>query len=237
MLCLRGLPKQGAFLRCSRQSQVLTARVLAGRLTKLHNYSTFNASSQANSKTNGSQPKKSKPLWPRIKSFASFTISGVLVIGASGLAGLVIYLILSELFSPSGDTRLFNRAVSMVESDPVARELLQCTDSEKSHERLKAYGELVTDSRWTRNRPISSTRRVGKDGKEHYYMRFHVESKQKLALVHVEARESEKHYTPDLISMYMDTPGHKRYYFVKPQVSVMKPKGKGFLGVHWGPKK
>lgn len=123
-----------------------------------------------------------------------------------------------------------------MESDVVAREMLECQDTGTSRERLKAYGELLTDDKWTRNRPISSARRMGKDGKEHYYMRFHVESKRKMALIHVEARESEKHYTPDLISMYMDVPGQKRYYFIKPEVSVIRPKGKGFLGVNWGPK-
>ncbi|SCU83324.1 LADA_0C10770g1_1 [Lachancea dasiensis] len=178
--------------------------------------------------------KKESPLWPKIKTYTSFTVSGVLVLGATGLAGLVLYLLGQELFSPSGDTRMFNRAVSMVEADPHARQLLRCNDTERSKERIKAYGELLTDDRWTRNRPISSTRRIGKDGKEHHYMRFHAESKQKLALVHVEARESEKSYTPELVSMYMDIPGEKRYYFIKPQVPVVK--AKGFLGVNWGPR-
>lgn len=197
-------------------------------------YSTFNAKS--NSGDFSDQRKKKLGLWPRIKAFASFTVSGALVIGASGLAGLVIYLIVSELFSPSGDTVMFNRAVSTVEADPNARKLLKCEDTENSKERLKAYGELLTDDKWTRNRPISSTRRRGKDGKEHHYMRFHVESKQKLGLIHIEARESDKNYTPDIISMYMDVPGEKRYYFVKPQLSLKQPQ-KGFLGVKWGPKK
>ncbi|SCU90639.1 LANO_0D09450g1_1 [Lachancea nothofagi CBS 11611] len=216
-----------------------SARLLASRLVHARGYTATHAGHATSGQTNNGQSKKSaknatSPLWPRIKSFTSFTISGFLVVGASGLAGLVIYLLLQELFSPSGDTRMFNRAVSMVESDTTARELLQCKDTEKSKERLKAYGELLTDDKWTRNRPIASTRRIGKDGKEHYYLRFHVESKQKLALIHVEARESEKRYTPDLISMYMDVPGQKRYYFIKPQAAIVKPKG--FLGVNWGPR-
>ncbi|SCU78944.1 LAME_0A06524g1_1 [Lachancea meyersii CBS 8951] len=229
-----------SFLRPTLWSKVkltksCSSRLLAADLAQYRGYAAAaqsnNAASEQAKKSAG---KKASPLWPKIKAFTSFTISGALVVGASGLAGLVIYLLLQELFSPSGDTRLFNRAVTMVESDPQARELLMCKDSEHSKERVKAYGELLTDDRWTRNRPISSTRRMGRDGREHHYLRFHVESKQKLALVHVEARESDKNYTPDLISMYMDIPGEKRYYFIKPQVSIVKPKG--FLGVNWGPK-
>ncbi|CEP63672.1 Tim21p LALA0_S08e07976g [Lachancea lanzarotensis] len=230
----KSLPKLN-FWSNARLSTSCSARTLLVGLAQRRGY----AAAQFNNSTASEQAKKTaktktSPLWPKIKAFTSFTVSGALVVGASGLAGLVIYLLLQELFSPSGDTRLFNNAVSMVESDPEARELLLCNDSGKSKERLKAYGELLTDDRWTRNRPILSTRRIGKDGREHHYLRFHVESKQKLALVHVEARESDKNYTPDLVSMYMDIPGEKRYYFIKPQVSIAKPKG--FLGVNWGPK-
>lgn len=199
-------------------------------------YSTFNAKSNPNSNSNKTtQNTKKTPLWPRVKAFTSFTASGVLVVGATGLAAMVIYLILSELLSPSGDTQIFNRAVSLVEADEIARTLLQCDDSEDDKERLKAFGEILTDDKWTRNRPISSTRRIGKDGKEHYFMRFHVESKQKRGLVHIEAKASEVNYQPDFISIYLDIPGEKRYYLVKPRVSIAKPKG--FLGVNWGPKR
>ncbi|CAH02186.1 Tim21p [Kluyveromyces lactis] len=194
-------------------------------------YSTFNAQQNAGNK----QQKKKIPLWPRIRAFTTFTFSGILVIGATGLAGVVIYLIGAELFSPSGDTQIFNRAVSKVENDEVARRLLKCNDTETSTERLKAYGEILTDDRWTRNRPISSTRRIDKEGKEHYLMRFHVESKQKMGIVHVEAKESDVNYQPDFVSMYLDIPGEKRHYLIKPKLSIVKPKG--FLGVNWGPKR
>lgn len=196
-----------------------------------YQYSTFNAQNQ----NTGKKQKQTFPLWPRIKAFTTFTFSGILVIGATGLVGVVIYLIGAELFSPSGDTQIFNRAVSKIEDDEFARALLQCNDTADHKERLKAYGEILTDDKWTRNRPISSTRRVDKEGKEHYFMRFHLESKKKLGLVHIEAKESDINYQPDFVSMYLDVPGEKRYYVIKPKVSVVKPKG--FLGVNWGPKR
>lgn len=198
-------------------------------------YSTFLNRSYSSLGANHNNEKKKKSLWVRVKAATTFTASGVLVIGATGLASIVIYLILSELFSPSGDTQMFNRAVTLIENDTIARSLLQCDDSEEhGNERLKAYGEILTSDKWTRNRPISSTRKVDSNGKVHYFMRFHVESRVKRALVHIEAKESE-HYQPDFVSVYLDIPGEKRYYLIKPPISIVKPKG--FLGVNWGPKK
>lgn len=197
-------------------------------------YSTFNANSSAASNT-GKKNKK-VAVWPKIRAFTTFTISGTLVIGAAGLSAIVIYLIVSELFSPSGDTQIFNRSVSLIEKDEIARSLLQCNDTEDSKERLKAYGETFTNDKWTRNRPIVSSKKVDKNGKSHHFMRFHVESKKKRGLVHIEALESDKHYQPDFTTMYIDVPGEQRYYLIKPKLhKIVKPKG--FLGINWGPRK
>ena len=179
---------------------------------------------------------KPKPLWPQVKSASTLTFSGMLVIGAVGISAIVIYLILSELFSPSGDTQLFNRAVSMVEKNKDIRSLLQCDDGITGKERLKAYGELITNDKWTRNRPIVSTKKLDKEGRTHHYMRFHVESKKKIALVHLEAKESKQNYQPDFINMYVDVPGEKRYYLIKPKLHPVS-NSKGFLGIRWGPRK
>lgn len=202
-----------------------------------YNYSTANSNFSRTTKEGTNQKKKEKvSLWPRIKSYSTFTASTALIIGATGISTIVIYLILTELFSPSGDTIIFNRAVTMVEKNEAVRTLLQCQDNGKKLERLKAYGELLTNDKWTRNRPISSTKKIDRNGKEHYFMRFHVESKRKLGLVHVELKESEKHYQPDFLSMYIDVKGEKRFYIVKPKLhKIVRPRG--FLGVNWGPRK
>lgn len=197
-------------------------------------YSTFNAHSSTSPQSDKSKQKVG--LWTRLKSFTTFTASGTLVIGAAGLSAVVIYLILSELFSPSGDTQIFNRSVSMIEKDEVARSLLQCQDTQESKERLKAYGESFTSDKWTRNRPIVSTTKMDKSGKAHHFMRFHVESKKKRGLVHIEAVDSDKNYQPDFVSVYLDVPGESRHYLVKPKMHKI-PRPSGFLGVNWGPKK
>ncbi|QLQ81574.1 hypothetical protein HG537_0F03350 [Torulaspora globosa] len=202
----------------------------------IRSYSTFNAHSATSNSTEERKSGKMPAIWPKVKAFTTFTASGTLVIGAAGLSMVVIYLILSELLSPSGDTQIFNRSVSLIEKDETARALLQCNDTEESKEKLKAYGEIFTSDKWTRNRPIVSTKKIDKNGKAHYFMRFHVESKKKRGLVHIEAVESDKNYQPDFKSMYLDVAGEQRYYLIKPQLgTVAKPKG--FLGVNWGPKR
>lgn len=237
-LMMKTLPQKIApFVRYPGFSQG-TRPILARSLVRVSTlrsecyYSTFNAYTEENLRQN----KQKIGIWPRIKSFTTFTVSGALVVGAVGLSGIVIYLITSELFSPSGDTRMFNRAVSMVEKDDVARTLLQCDDHGDAKERLKAYGELFTSDRWTRNRPPASQKKLDKHGKSHYSMLFNVESKKRRGLVHIEAADSDEHYQPDFVSLYIDVPGEKRHYLIKPKLNtIVRPSG--FLGVHWGPKK
>ncbi|KAH3903048.1 Tim21p SCDLUD_000659 [Saccharomycodes ludwigii] len=203
-------------------------------------YSTF--TSHGNDTTTASKkPKKS--IWKQIKKFTTFTASSALVIGALSLATIVLYLIISELFLPSGDTQIFNRAVNLIEADEVSRKLLQCNDhigedKRENRERLKAYGETISDNRWARNRPVQSTRTVGQDGKELFFLRFHVESNKKIGTVTLEAKESNEHYQPDFVFLCLDVPGEKRHYLIRPIPQfVPKPKGTGFLGLSWGPKK
>lgn len=201
-------------------------------------YSTKSNNEAKHGKKKENDQKKTKkiPLMAKIRTLTTFTFSSLLVLGGVGVSGVVLYLILSELFSPSGDTQLFNRAVSMVEDNDDVRKLLQCDDSGVRRERLKAYGELVTNDRWTRNRPIVSTEKVDKYGKHHHYMRFHLESKKKLGLVHIEAVDLEQHYKPSFVSMYIDIPGEKRYYIIKPKLrQIMRPKT--IFGFPWGSSK
>ena len=196
------------------------------------------ANAKQGSQTSGkTQDKKKAPstLWPRIKSATSFSLNAVLVLGAVGVSTVVIYLIGSELFSPSGDTQLFNRAVSMVQKDKDVRAMLQSNDT-LYNERLKAYGELITHDRWTRNRPIVSQRRVDAEGNVHCFLRFHIESKKKVGLVHCEALEKKGKILPDFVSLYVDIPGEKRHFLIRPKLKKT-PKATGFLGLNWGPKK
>ncbi|KAL3232513.1 Mitochondrial import inner membrane translocase subunit TIM21 [Nakaseomyces bracarensis] len=222
----------------ARPSITSRSLVSIGRVKHVLHYSSktdANGPKQGDKSNQGKKQKKI-PLWAKLKTLTTFTFSSLLVVGGVGVSGVVLYLILSELFSPSGDTQLFNRAVSMVEDNEDVRKLLQCDDSGVRRERLKAYGELATNDRWTRNRPIVSTEKVDKYGGHHHYMRFHLESKKKLGLVHIEAIESEKNYKPNFVSMYIDIPGEKRFYIIKPKLrQIMRPKT--IFGFPWGSSK
>jgi import inner membrane translocase subunit TIM21 len=154
-------------------------------------------------------------------------------LGAAGLASLVVYLVVSEIFLPSGDTQVFNKAVNLIEKDPKAQEVLKLEPGD----RLKAYGE-TGDNKWTRNRPIASTRRVDKSGKEHLFMRFHVESNQKHGSVQLETIQADVLH-PEYSYIYLDVPGEKRHYIIappKPKLFGQRDQNSGFLGVKWGPK-
>ncbi|KAI5949686.1 TIM21 [Candida margitis] len=114
---------------------------------------------------------KGKRILNRITRAFTFSLSSVIVLGAAAVALLVIYLILSELLLPSGDTRTFNKAVKLIEQNEQAQKTLGFP----AGERLKAYGMVAAD-KWVRNRPVQSSKTRGKDGKDHLVMKFQVET-------------------------------------------------------------
>lgn len=181
----------------------------------------------------------------------SFTANGVIVTLSIGLLGVVSYLLGTELFSPNGDTHIFNRVVNLVEHDASCRRILECNDTvdpktgKVTKERLKALSAVGLDDTWTRNRQISSMRQEGPDGRERFFLRIQVESARKAGIVFVEAIESETKYKPDFVLMYLDVPGKKRHYLAKPvnktindpKEDIQSSKPTSFLGLNWGSKK
>lgn len=238
---------QRAILLSSRsQSQILSRSITLHNslyqipINRLYSTTTSSSSSTSSSSTSSDSSKSSAsdkspkiPLWARIKTASTFAVATTVVIGAAGLAGLVIYLVVSEIVLPSGDTQVFNKAVSMIEKDEKAQELLQL----EKGKRLKAYGES-SDNKWTRNRPIASTRRVDKSGKEHLFMRFHVESGSRHGAVQLETVQADVLH-PEYSYIYLDVPGEKRHYIIsppRPKLLGSRDQNTGFLGVKWGPK-
>lgn len=162
-----------------------------------------------------------------------------MVVGAVGLSGLVVYLILSELFLPSGETKTFNKALKLIEKSEAAQKALGF----QSGDRLKAYGEGPGD-RWVRNRPPQSIRLKGKDGKDHMAMRFHVEAPSgKHGRILLEQIDTS-FWSLEFAYIALDVPQQKRVYVVEPRFPPLNyvprsglSNGSGFLGVKWGPKK
>ncbi|OVF07443.1 putative mitochondrial import inner membrane translocase subunit [Clavispora lusitaniae] len=183
---------------------------------------------------------RGKAILNRISRIFTFSISSILVVGALGVAGLVVYLILSELFLPSGDTKTFNKAVKLIESNEQAQKALNFNPGE----RLRAYGEVPGD-KWVRNRPVQSVRKKGADGKDHLLMRFHVESNSgKHASVVLEQIDTS-FWSSEFAYIALELPSKHRMYIVEPKFSPNEyvprssglGKSNGFLGLKWGPKK
>ncbi|CUM62507.1 uncharacterized protein PRCAT00000058001 [Priceomyces carsonii] len=173
----------------------------------------------------------------RITRAFTFSFSTLLVIGALGISALVLYLVFSELFLPSGDTRAFNKVVKLVEDN----EKVQSALGMKKGERLKAYGEVPAD-KWVRNRPIQSIRTKGQDGKDHHVMKFHVESDIGQHGTVTSEQIDNSFWSSEYAYIALDVVGHKRIYILEPKFQpkdyVPKFNGNsGFLGLKWGPKK
>lgn len=179
---------------------------------------------------------KGKAILSRISRILTFSVSSVMVVGAIGLSGLVIYLILSELFLPSGDTKTFNKAVKLVEQSEKVQKALDFQPGE----RLKAHGEVAGD-KWVRNRPVQSVRQKGADGRDHLAMRFHVESASgHHGTVNLEQIDTS-FWSSEFAYIALDLPSKKRIYIVEPKFAsknfVPRSGSGGFLGLKWGPKK
>lgn len=155
---------------------------------------------------------------------ATFTFYSALVIGALGFTGVATYYFAQELLLPSSDVQVFQRAFHLIEQDAKSRELLG--------EKLKAHGEQ-TNNRWAHNRPIASRRSVDHYGREHVVMQFHVDGEKNTALARLELIDNAG--KRDFRYLVLEIPGHGRHYLINETPS--KPKGRGFFGIQWGPKK
>lgn len=181
---------------------------------------------------------KGKLILNRITRAFTFSMSSVLVIFAGGVSLLVIYLIFSELFLPSGETRTFNKAVKLVENSDIAKQVLHF----ESGERLKAYGEVAAD-KWARNRPPQCIRTKTSDGKDHLLMKFHVESKSGHHGTVVLEQIDQSFWSSEFAYIALDQPGKRRVYIKEPKftskryVPSLSSKNGSFLGLKWGPKK
>lgn len=178
---------------------------------------------------------KGKLILNRINRAFTFSFATVLVVIGSAVAVLVLYLIFSELFLPTGDTRTFNKAVKLVEQSEKAQSALNF----EAGTRLKAHGESHGGGNWVRNRPVHGLRSVGKDGKYHLLMKFHVKSDAGRHGTVVLEQIDNSFWSSDFAYIALDIAGEKRIWIIEPKwksKDYVPKKGNGFLGLKWGPK-
>lgn len=228
-------------------------------------YATHKEKANGNTNTNSSSgsgpgpspsPSKASIFWHKLKSGSSFFLTTLLVLGSVGLTGLALYAIGKELFSSSGDTKLFNRSINLIQNNLYCQKLLRCAHG---NEKLAAYGEdytLGNRNGWgNRNRPIASARRIDKKtGNTHLYMKYHVESSQKKGSVQLEAVNYANSKQTEIKTLLL-TVDKEPFYVVAPPKKSILPFGRGsggangtssgvrggngggFLGIKWGTSK
>ena len=108
-------------------------------------------------------------------------------------------------------------------------------NSGNEYEKLKAFGQLTTTDKWTRNRPLVFQRSKDKNGDLHCRLRFHLQSSERIGLVHAEAvqynhpistnnEDNKKWYMrwkynkPVFTMMYIDVKGEGRHFIIKPKI-------------------
>ncbi|KAK0704219.1 TIM21-domain-containing protein [Apiosordaria backusii] len=178
------------------------------------------------------QTSSSKPE-PETKRRSQTFNFGLVILGLALTSG-VLYVLYTEVFSPSSRTAYFNRAVNRIKTDARLIELLG--DGKK----IEAFGE-ETGNKWRRARPIASSEVTDRNGVEHMYINFNLKGPRGTgkAYVHlfkpVGGREYEYKY------FYVDVRGHsQRIYLENAEATAAlaakersKTEGFKFLGIRW----
>lgn len=176
---------------------------------------------------------KGKSILNKINRAFTWSALTVLVVGGAAILVIVILLVFSELFLPSGDTKTFNKALNIIEKDPNVQKIFGLEPGQ----RLKAHGDVSAD-KWVRQRPPRATKIMGQDGVERLFMRFAVELTHngKTGIVVLEQYDTSW-WSSEFAYIALDVL-NKRYWVIEPKVLKRDlPKGSGFLGLNWGPKK
>ncbi|KAK9315290.1 mitochondrial import inner membrane translocase subunit Tim21, partial [Lipomyces starkeyi] len=97
----------------------------------------------------------------------SFSFYTIFVASGFVAACYVIWSLIQTFVLPSGDVQVFNHSTEIVKRNPECQRLIG--------RRMSFHGESAGTNRWTRNRPVASSRVKDQFGNEHILMRFYVE--------------------------------------------------------------
>ncbi|KAK7208454.1 TIM21-domain-containing protein [Myxozyma melibiosi] len=153
-------------------------------------------------------------------------------LGFTGLAG---YYFVTTLLLPSSDIQLQNKAESLISAHPECQAALGS--------KLSFYGES-SSNRWSRNRPVATSRGIDQYGVEHLWMRFYTMGDQKVeGTVQAELLRPKDGYSFDFKYLTVQV-GDKRIAVIEDPALVKKQRkasGNGhgieFMGVRIWPLK
>ncbi|KAK9327072.1 TIM21-domain-containing protein [Lipomyces starkeyi] len=106
-------------------------------------------------------------VWNGTKRAFSFSFYTIFVASGFVAACYVIWSLVQTFVLPSGDVQVFNHSTEIVKRNPECQRLIG--------RRMSFHGESAGTNRWTRNRPVASSRVKDQFGNEHILMRFYVE--------------------------------------------------------------
>ncbi|KAK9390654.1 TIM21-domain-containing protein [Lipomyces mesembrius] len=105
-------------------------------------------------------------VWNGTKRGFSFSFYTIFVASGFVAACYVIWSLIQTFVLPSGDVQVFNHSTEIVKRNPECQKLIG--------RRMSFHGESAGTNRWTRNRPVASSRVKDQFGNEHILMRFYV---------------------------------------------------------------
>ncbi|KIX96635.1 uncharacterized protein Z520_07901 [Fonsecaea multimorphosa CBS 102226] len=153
------------------------------------------------------------------------------VLVSLGLVGTItiIYLLYTDLFSPTSYTIQFNAAVSRIRASPECRALLGPASQ------IKAYGE-PTSNKWARARPLAHSTEVDRFGTTHFRMHFNVEGTESgvmgVVTVHMTKPKDGDRLEYELLSLSVK--GHETVYLEnRDKERGVKAKAAKMFGVQW----
>ncbi|KAI5298714.1 regulatory particle non-ATPase [Ascosphaera pollenicola] len=156
------------------------------------------------------------------------TINFTIIVAGALLTGTVFTLLYKEVFAPDSKTVYFNKVVNRIKEDPRCIKLLGDT------RQIRAYGENV-DSKWTRNRPITTTHEKDRLGRDHMKMKFYVTGpiNEGTVSVHLIRDDDTQEYKYWLLAL--DCKGHQRLYLENEEAkqSAAKRAGTRIFGIQW----
>ncbi|KAJ8103021.1 TIM21-domain-containing protein [Lipomyces tetrasporus] len=161
--------------------------------------------------------------WNGTKRAFSFSFYTVFVAAGFVAACYVIWSLIQTFVLPSGDVQVFNHSTEVVKRNPECQRLIG--------PRMTFHGESAGTNRWTRNRPVASSRVMDQFGNEHILMRYIVEGDLGRGIVQLDLTKKSGDQKFDYRYLHVHV-GDTIVRVIDDPTKKTKPKGKvSFMGV------